>query len=48
MTNTINKTRNERIDDLIRLKQRDDSLVLYFHFKTIMDEVIEDLKQEEV
>ena len=46
MYNTVNKTTNEKLEDLIKLRFRDNDLVLYWHYLTVKDKWLEDIKSE--
>jgi hypothetical protein len=44
MTYTINKSKNEKIQDLINAKAKADyDIVLYYHFQSIKEEIYKDI-----
>jgi hypothetical protein len=44
MTYTINKSRNEKIQDIIKAKTKADyDIILYWHFQSIKEEIFKDI-----
>jgi hypothetical protein len=44
MTYTMNKTKNEKIQDTIKTKTKADyDIVLYYHFQSIKEETFKDI-----